>query len=81
MHKISIKHTNNPSIIKFESNNFLLRNENFEFNNIDEASDSPLAQQLFYLPFVKKVYIASNFVAIEKFNIRLDSQILLIINI
>lgn len=69
MHKISIKNTNNPSIIKFESNNFLVRNEHFEFNNIDEASNSPLAQQLFYLPFVKKVYIASNFVAIEKFNI------------
>ena len=69
MHKISIKNTNNPSIVKFESDNFLLRNENYEFNNIDEAANSPLAQQLFYLPFVKKVYIASNFVAIEKFNI------------
>ena len=28
-----------------------------------------MAQQLFYLPFVKKVYIASNFIAIERYNI------------
>lgn len=69
MHKITIRSTNNASIIKFESSNFLLRNENFEFNNIDEAKNSPLAQQLFYLPFVKKVYIASNFVAVEKYDI------------
>lgn len=69
MHKISIKETNNPSIIKFESNEFLVKNQSFEFSNIDEAKPSPLAQQLFYLPFVKKVYISGNFVAIEKFNI------------
>mgnify|MGYP001394027339 CR=1 FL=1 len=36
---------------------------------VDEAKDSPLAQQLFYLPFVKTVYIASNFVALERFDI------------
>ena len=69
MHKISIKETNNSSIIKFESNEFLVKNQSFEFSNIDEAKPSPLAQQLFYLPFVKKVYISGNFVAIEKFNI------------
>jgi Fe-S cluster biogenesis protein NfuA len=69
MHKIAIRNTNNPSIIKFESTNFLLRNESFEYNNIDEAKDSPLAQQLFYLPFVKKVYISSNFVAVERYDI------------
>ena len=66
MHKISIKNTNNPSIIKFESSQFLLKNQSFEFSNIEEAKPSPLAQQLFYLPFVKKVYISSNFVALEK---------------
>ncbi len=30
---------------------------------------SPLAQQLFYLPFVKKVFIASNFIAIQRYDI------------
>ena len=45
------------------------QHQSFEFSNIDEAKASPLAQQLFYLPFVKKVYITSNFIAIERFSI------------
>ena len=67
--KITIQETNNPTIIKFEANSFLTNHESFEFNNIDEAKNSPLAQQLFYLPFVKKVYISGNFIAIERYNI------------
>lgn len=67
--KITIKHTNKENIIKFEADHFLVQNGNFEFNNIDEAKSSPLAQELFYLPFVKKVYIASNFIAIERYDI------------
>ncbi|MFQ3239888.1 MAG: Fe-S cluster biogenesis protein NfuA [Olleya marilimosa] len=67
--KVSIQETSNPTIIKFELNQFITKHQSFEFNNIDEAKDSPLAQQLFYLPFVKKVYISSNFIAIERYNI------------
>lgn len=67
--KITIQETNNPAIIKFEANSFLTNHQSFEFNNIDEAKNSPLAQQLFYLPFVKKVYISGNFIAIERYNI------------
>jgi len=67
--KVSIQETSNNSIVKFELNQFITQHQSFEFNNIDEAKASPLAQQLFYLPFVKKVYITSNFVAIERFNI------------
>lgn len=66
---ISIQKTNNPTIIKFEADTFLTNHESFEFNNIDEAKASPLAQQLFYLPFVKKVYISGNFVALERYGI------------
>ena len=69
MSKITIKETQNPSILKFEFENFITQNESFEFKNIDEAKNSPLAQQLFYLPFVKTVYISGNFIAIEKYNI------------
>lgn len=69
MSKITIKETQNPSILKFEFEDFITRNESFEFKNIDEATNSPLAQQLFYLPFVKTVYISGNFIAIEKFSI------------
>jgi Fe-S cluster biogenesis protein NfuA len=69
MVKITIKETQNPTIIKFEFEDFITQNQNFEFKNIDEAKSSPLAQQLFYLPFVKTVYISGNFIAVERFSI------------
>ncbi|KPM31380.1 Nitrogen-fixing NifU domain-containing protein [Croceitalea dokdonensis DOKDO 023] len=65
---ITLQETSNPAILKFEANHFLVK-ENYQYNNIDEAKMSPLAQQLFYLPFVKAVYISGNFVAIERFDI------------
>ena len=67
--EINIKETQNPTILKFEFPDFITQNESFEYKNIDEAKNSPLAQQLFYLPFVKTVYISGNFIAIERFNI------------
>ncbi len=69
MIKVTIKETQNPTILKFEFPDFITQNENFEFKNIDEAGASPLAQQLFYLPFVKTVYISGNFIAVERFSI------------
>ena len=69
MTKITIKDTQNPTILKFEFPDFITQNENYEFKNIDETKNSPLAQQLFYLPFVKTVYISGNFIAIERFSI------------
>lgn len=67
--KITPQETSNSKILKFEANQFILQFDSFEYSNIDEAKDSPLAQQLFYLPFVKKVYISGNFVAIERYDI------------
>lgn len=69
MSKVTIKETQNPTILKFEFPDFITQNENYEFKNIDEAGASPIAQQLFYLPFVKTVYISGNFIAIERFSI------------
>ena len=69
MNKVTIKETQNPTILKFEFQEFITQNESFEFKNIDEAKTSPLAQQLFYLPFVKTIYISGNFIAIEKYSI------------
>jgi Fe-S cluster biogenesis protein NfuA len=67
--KITIKETQNPTILKFEFPDFITQNQSFEYKNIDEAKNSPLAQQLFYLPFVKTVYISGNFIAVERFSI------------
>ncbi|MDI1257079.1 MAG: NifU family protein [Flavobacterium sp.] len=69
MKNVIIKETQNPTILKFEFPDFIVKNASHEFKNIDEAAKSPLAQQLFYLPFVKSVYISGNFIAIERYNI------------
>lgn len=66
---ISIQNTNNDTIVKFVSNSILINGGSYEYNNIDEAKNAPLAQQLFYLPFVKKVFVTANFIAIQKFDI------------
>ncbi len=68
-YNITVQPTNNENIVKFVTNSFLTQAKSYEFSNIDQAKPSPLAQELFYLPFVKTVYISQNFVAIEKFNI------------
>ena len=67
--QITIQPTNNQNILKFVSNQILINGGSYEFNNIDEAKNSPLAQQLFYLPFVKKIFITANFIAIQRFDI------------
>jgi len=69
MTKLSIKETQNPTILKFEFPDFITKSQSFEYKNIDEAKNSPLVQQLFYLPFVKTVFISGNFIAIERYNI------------
>ena len=67
--EISIQETTNNTIIKFNTNQILINGGSYEYTNIDEAKNSPLAQQLFYLPFVKKVFITANFIAIQRFDI------------
>jgi len=69
MKNVIISKTQNPAIIKFECPDFITKNQSYEFKNIDEAKNSPLAQKLFYLPFVKTVYISGNFIAIERYSI------------
>lgn len=69
MESITIRPTQNASIIKFEFSDFVAKSNNYEFKNIDETAKSPLAKTLFYLPFVKTVYISGNFVAVEKYSI------------
>ena len=66
---VKIERTQNKFINKFEINKFITNHLSFEYNNIDDAKNSQLAQELFYLPFVKKVYITPSFISIERFNI------------
>lgn len=68
MNNIKIESTGSPSIIKYVFDKMLTEGS-FEYNSIDDANNSGLVQQLFHLPFVKKVYVTANFIAIEKFDI------------
>lgn len=65
---ITVEPTNNENIVKFVANSFIVKDQSYEFNNIDDAKPSPIAQKLFYLPFVKTVYLSQNFIAIEKYD-------------
>lgn len=60
----TIEKTNIPTIVKFVSNAVLTRGT-YEFNSTDEAAGSPLTQKLFEFPFIKKIQISANFIAIE----------------
>ena len=63
-----IEKTTSDTIIKFTANSLLISGSH-QFNNIDEAKNAPLAQQLFHLPFVKRVLFSANFIALERFSI------------
>jgi len=67
--KINIQETSNETILKFHSNIVLINGGSYEYNNIDEAKNAPIAQQLFHLPFVKKIFITANFIAIQRYDI------------
>lgn len=60
--------TPNPTTMKFVANKYLLlTGDSVEFNSAKEAKGfSPLAEELFQLPFVQKVFIAANFVTVTK---------------
>lgn len=65
-YNISIQKTSNEHIIKFATDTFLTQAKSYEFKNAEEAAISPLASQLFKMPFVKTVFISQNFIALEK---------------
>lgn len=67
-HIIKFKETSRDEELEFFSNNFLSE-QRLEFQKIEEAKNFPLIQQIFYLPFVKKVVLNKRSVYIEKLNI------------
>lgn len=57
------------SLAHFEIKPQLVGVSTQSFANIDEAQNAPLVQQLFYLPFVKKVTLSQGALQVERFNI------------
>lgn len=58
--------TPNPETMKFVANKLLYPGKSIDFPEEKDAAPSPLAQALFAFPFVKGVFIASNFVTLTK---------------
>jgi len=67
-HIIKYKETSREEELEFYSNKFLSQ-KRLEFIKIEDAKNFPLIQQIFYLPFVKKVVLNKRSVYIEKLNI------------
>ena len=58
--------TPNPETMKFVANKLLYPGKSVDFPDMASAKPSPLATELFGFPFIKAVFIASNFVTLTK---------------
>ncbi len=58
--------TPNPETMKFVANKLLYPGKSIDFPDVETAKPSPLAVELFGFPFIKAVFIASNFVTLTK---------------
>jgi Fe-S cluster biogenesis protein NfuA len=58
--------TPNPETMKFVANKLLYPGKSIDFPEESSATPSPLAKELFAFPFIRSVFIASNFVTLTK---------------
>jgi Fe-S cluster biogenesis protein NfuA len=58
--------TPNPAAMKFVANSMLVAEGSVEYTNAEEAKNCPLAVQLFSFDGVASVFLAANFVTINK---------------
>ncbi|GAA4462416.1 NifU family protein [Nemorincola caseinilytica] len=58
--------TPNPETMKFVANKLLYPGKSIDFPDESAAGPSPLAKELFAFPFIRSVFIASNFVTLTK---------------
>lgn len=64
---IYTEQTPNPENIKFVANMMLYSGKNVDYPNVESVNNtSPLADELFTLPFVRNIFIANNFVTVGK---------------
>ena len=66
--------TPNPETMKFVANKLLYPGKSIDIADENLAFASPLAKELFSFPFIKSVFIASNFVTLTKTNETEDWQ-------
>ena len=60
--------TPNPETMKFVANKLLYPGKSIDFPDEASSTPSPLAKELFAFPFIRSVFIASNFITLTKTN-------------
>jgi len=64
-YSIYAESTPNPEVMKFVSNR-MLADKSIEINSIQETQGITIAEELMKFPFIKSLYISSNFISIAK---------------
>ena len=64
-YSIYVESTPNPEVMKFVSNR-MIADKNLEIKSLDEAQGISIAEELLKFPFVKSIYLSSNFISISK---------------
>ena len=64
-YSIYAESTPNPGVMKFVANRMLV-DKSIEITKAEQAHDISLAKALFNFPFVKSLYMSSNFISIAK---------------
>lgn len=65
MHEIQIEATANPKVMKFVAD-YTLIPSSLELDRDSDISEIPIAEEIFNFPFVDKIFITANFIAISK---------------
>jgi len=64
-YSIYAESTPNPGVMKFVANRMLV-DKSIEITQAEQAKDISIAKALFNFPFVKSLYLSSNFISIAK---------------
>ena len=64
-YSIYAESTPNPEVMKFVANR-MLADQSVEINTFDEAKGISIAEELLRFPFVKSIYLSSNFISVTK---------------
>ena len=63
---IQTEDTPNPETLKFIPGNIILKTGTADFSSKKDALQSPLAQKLFEIEGVKRVFLANDFISVTK---------------
>ena len=69
-YSIYVESTPNPEVMKFVSNR-MIADKSMEIKSLDEAQGISIAEELLRFPFVKSIYLSSNFINFKNWNNRM----------